>query len=86
MISSFKNYLIEEEKTVFFTFGRMNPPTVGHEKLMNELSKKSGKTEIILPAKEMSLKSTSISACFTNDLMIGKNEYVAKAGASSVIV
>ena len=43
MISSFKNYLIEEEKTVFFTFGRMNPPTVGHEKLMNELSKKSGK-------------------------------------------
>ena len=43
MISSFKNYLIEEEKTVFFTFGRMNPPTTGHEKLMNELSKKSGK-------------------------------------------
>ena len=43
MISSFKHYLIEEEKTVFFTFGRMNPPTTGHEKLMNELSKKSGK-------------------------------------------
>lgn len=43
MINSFKNYLIEEEKTVFFTFGRMNPPTTGHEKLMNELSKKSGK-------------------------------------------
>ena len=42
MISSFKHYLIEEEKTVFFTFGRMNPPTTGHEKLMNELSKKSG--------------------------------------------
>ncbi len=43
MINSFKNYLIEEEKTAFFTFGRMNPPTTGHEKLMNELSKKSGK-------------------------------------------
>ena len=43
MINSFKNYLIEEEKTVFFTFGRMNPPTTGHEKLMNELLKKSGK-------------------------------------------
>lgn len=43
MINSFKHYLIEEEKTVFFTFGRMNPPTIGHEKLMNELSKKSGK-------------------------------------------
>ena len=43
MISSFKKYLVEEEKTVFFTFGRMNPPTTGHEKLMNELAKKSGK-------------------------------------------
>lgn len=43
MINSFKHYLIEEEKTAFFTFGRMNPPTTGHEKLMNELSKKSGK-------------------------------------------
>ena len=42
MINSFKNYLIEEEKTVYFTFGRMNPPTTGHEKLMNELSKKCG--------------------------------------------
>ena len=42
MISSFKKYLIEEEKTTFFTFGRMNPPTAGHEKLMNELAKKSG--------------------------------------------
>ena len=43
MINSFKFFLIEEDKTVFFTFGRMNPPTSGHEKLMNELSKKSGK-------------------------------------------
>jgi len=42
MINSFKHYLIEEEKTAYFTFGRMNPPTTGHEKLMNELSKKSG--------------------------------------------
>jgi len=42
MLNSFKHYLIEEEKAVYFTFGRMNPPTTGHEKLMNELSKKSG--------------------------------------------
>ena len=41
MINSFRQYLVEEEKTVFFTFGRMNPPTVGHEKLMNELAKKA---------------------------------------------
>ena len=43
MINSFKNYLVEEEKTVYVTFGRMNPPTIGHEKLMNTMAKKSGK-------------------------------------------
>ena len=43
MINSFKSFLIEEDKTIYFTFGRMNPPTTGHEKLMNELAKKSGK-------------------------------------------
>ena len=43
MINSFRSFLIEEDKTVYFTFGRMNPPTTGHEKLMNELSRKSGK-------------------------------------------
>ena len=42
MINSFKNFLVEEEKTVFFTFGRMNPPTIGHEKLLSALAKKSG--------------------------------------------
>ena len=42
-LPSFKQYLIEEQKEIFFTFGRMNPPTVGHEKLMNVMSMKSGK-------------------------------------------
>ena len=41
MINSFKNYLVEEEKIVYFTFGRMNPPTIGHEKLLNKLSSSS---------------------------------------------
>ena len=43
MINSFRNFLVEEEKTVFFTFGRMNPPTIGHEKLLDKLSKSAGK-------------------------------------------
>ncbi len=43
MINSFSKFLVEEEKTVYFTFGRMNPPTIGHEKVMNALSSKSGK-------------------------------------------
>ena len=42
MISSFKQYLVEEEKTVYFTWGRMNPPTIGHEKLLDVLSRKAG--------------------------------------------
>jgi len=43
MIPSFKQYLIEEEREIFFTFGRMNPPTIGHEKLFNALARKAGK-------------------------------------------
>ena len=43
MIGSFKQYLVEEERQVFFTFGRMNPPTIGHEKLINKLSSAAGK-------------------------------------------
>ena len=38
MINSFRSYLVEETKLVYFTFGRMNPPTVGHEKLLTKLA------------------------------------------------
>jgi len=41
MINSFSKFLVEEEKQVFFTFGRMNPPTVGHEKLLDKLAQSS---------------------------------------------
>ena len=43
MIGSFRQYLVEEEKTIFFSFGRMNPPTTGHEKLLDKLAAASGK-------------------------------------------
>lgn len=43
MISSFSQFLVEEEKTVYFTFGRLNPPTMGHEMLLNKLAKSAGK-------------------------------------------
>ena len=43
MINSFSRYLVEEEKVVYFAFGRMNPPTIGHGKLMDALSKKAGR-------------------------------------------
>lgn len=38
MVSSFTQFLVEEENTIFFTFGRMNPPTIGHGKLLDKLS------------------------------------------------
>ena len=45
MSLSFKQYLVEEQREVFFTFGRMNPPTIGHGKVMDVLAKKSGKSD-----------------------------------------
>jgi len=35
---SFSSYLLEETKDVVFTFGRFNPPTIGHEKLINKVA------------------------------------------------
>tara|TARA_B100000768_G_C11284379_1_gene381097 strand:- start:1522 stop:2799 length:1278 start_codon:yes stop_codon:yes gene_type:complete len=43
MIPSFKQYLVEENREVFFSFGRMNPPTIGHSKLVTSLATKAGK-------------------------------------------
>lgn len=45
MIKNFSQYLVEEEREVYFTFGRMNPPTVGHGKVMDTLAMKSGKSD-----------------------------------------
>ena len=44
-IKNFSQYLVEEEREVYFTFGRMNPPTIGHGKVMDVLAKKSGKSD-----------------------------------------
>lgn len=43
MINSFSNFLVEEEKTLYFVWGRMNPPTAGHEKLLDFLKQKAGR-------------------------------------------
>lgn len=42
-IPSFKQYLVDENKEVFFTFGRMNPPTLTDGTLMNTMSVKAGR-------------------------------------------
>jgi len=43
MIKSFGDYLVEENSIAHFTFGRMNPPTSGHEKLLDKLAQVAGK-------------------------------------------
>ena len=45
---SFKDYLVEEDKVAFFTFGRMNPPTIGHEKVLDKLAKNAGKNQYFI--------------------------------------
>tara|TARA_B100000282_G_scaffold293983_1_gene270323 strand:- start:179 stop:1351 length:1173 start_codon:yes stop_codon:yes gene_type:complete len=42
LIGSFKSFLVEEEKTLYVVWGRMNPPTIGHEKLLDALKAKAG--------------------------------------------
>ena len=37
-VKTFKQYSEEKKNEVVFTFGRFNPPTTGHEKLMNKLA------------------------------------------------
>ena len=43
MINRFSQFLVEEEREVYFTFGRMNPPTIGHGKLLDTLAAKAGR-------------------------------------------
>ena len=38
-MKSFKQYNEEKTKEVVFTFGRFNPPTIGHEKLLETIAK-----------------------------------------------
>jgi len=48
-MKSFKQHLAEKsEKTVNFTFGRLNPPTSGHAKLVSKLTSLQGDSIIFL--------------------------------------
>ena len=46
MINRFSQFLVEEEKICYWTFGRMNPPTIGHGKLLDKLASKAGKNTV----------------------------------------
>ena len=51
-------------KSVVFSFGRMNPPTIGHSKLIIKVmsvAKKEGATPIIYPSKTEDQKKNPLS-------------------------
>lgn len=55
-MKSFKQFFIEKEdgKAVAFAYGRFNPPTIGHEKLIDtvvQTAKKYGADYFIIPSK-----------------------------------
>lgn len=39
MIKSFNQYITEAKKEITFTFGRLQPPTVGHQKLLDSVAR-----------------------------------------------
>lgn len=43
MITGFRDFLTLSDSFAYFTFGRMNPPTAGHEKVLDSLSEQAGK-------------------------------------------
>ena len=45
-LKSFRTYLEESTKEVVVTFGRFNPPTIGHEKLFKKLVATAGKIHL----------------------------------------
>lgn len=46
MISSFKSFLVEDAKVLYVVWGRMNPPTAGHEKLLDFAKQQAGKNPL----------------------------------------
>ena len=60
-IQSFSEYLTEQSKDITFVFGRFNPPTIGHEKLFDQLKKHSrGGTYRIYASKSVDPKKNPL--------------------------
>lgn len=61
-MKTFSQFLIEEaEKEVFFTFGRFNPPTIGHEKLLDKLASVArGKTYRVYASHSVDAKKNPL--------------------------
>ena len=65
-MKTFRKFIIEakNQKTAVFAFGRMNPPTVGHSKLIAKViavAKKEGGTPMVYPSKTEDKKGNPLS-------------------------
>ena len=65
-MKTYRRFIIEakKQKTAVFAFGRMNPPTIGHSKLILkvlEVAKKEGGIPIVYPSKTEDKKSNPLS-------------------------
>ena len=75
---NFRRFIIEakKQKTAVFAFGRMNPPTVGHSKLIEKVlavAKKEGGTPMVYPSKTEDKKSNPLS--FKTKVKVLKNVF-----------
>ena len=58
---SFRNYISEDKNNVTFAFGRFNPPTIGHEKLLEAVKKIArGGTYRIYPSQTQDAKKNPL--------------------------
>ena len=62
---NFRKFIIEaKQKRAVFAFGRMNPPTIGHSKLLEKVvsvAKKEGGTPMVYPSKTEDKKKNPLS-------------------------
>jgi len=60
-IKSFSQFVTEDSNAVVFTFGRFNPPTIGHEKVFDVLKKQSrGAVYKIYPSQSQDPKKNPL--------------------------
>lgn len=58
---SFKDYLLEATGEITFSWGRMNPPTIGHEKLLNAVKKNASGKYVVYLSQSQDAKKNPLS-------------------------
>ena len=72
-IDSLKEAVGSPKKHIAFTFGRFNPPTIGHEKLINKVASVSANDYLIIPTKTTDAKKNPLK--ITDKLRIMKQMF-----------